>query len=209
MSERYWRDLDDWALAHVEPDGSLVDHGRPVQLDALDRVMPGRSLSGCTTPAAIPMGGPQGRGPAAGPAPGVAAAGRRPSGAFVHTTGEPGQIWSDGAYMSTAFLLALRRPPSAIVKPSTRTRALDEAANQLGRYAQVLVVRSPACRSMGSTPGATPLGRTGRPLALDLVPLGRLVRHEPRRRAGGPGRPAPPIPGAPAWPSSSPPCNGW
>src|SRR3954471_19987255 len=61
-----------------------------------------------------------------------------PSGAFVHATGEPGQIWSDGAYMSTAFLLALA---TAERDRTTLDQgwALEEAANQLGRYAQALM----------------------------------------------------------------------
>ena len=44
VREQYWRGLERWALAHVEPDGGLVEHGRPVPLDALDRVMPGQIL---------------------------------------------------------------------------------------------------------------------------------------------------------------------
>jgi unsaturated rhamnogalacturonyl hydrolase len=139
MRERYWRDLDDWALAHVEPDGSLVDHGRPVQLDALDRVMPGlilirlhdagRDPDGRFLKAVVLLRDRLRAWPRlAGDS----------SGAFVHTTAHQGQIWSDGAYMSTAFLLALataERDRTAL----DEGWALDEAANQLGRYAQALM----------------------------------------------------------------------
>jgi unsaturated rhamnogalacturonyl hydrolase len=133
---RYLEYLKAWGDAHVLPDGTAVDRdalGRPVPvaLRSLDFLNPGRlavTLFALTGENRYRLAARKVR---AQLAPGAYP--RTTDGGFWHGRGVPGQLWADGTYMSTAFLLAY-----AEVFAGEEAAARDEAALQLEVYGRHL-----------------------------------------------------------------------
>jgi len=130
---RYLAYLKAWGDAHVLPDGTAVDRdGRgnpvPVVFRALDFLNPGRlavTLFALTGEARYERAARKVRDQ-------FDAYPRTADGGFAHGRGVPGQLWADGAYMSTAFLLEYGQ----VFPDGGASR--DEAARQLEVYGRHL-----------------------------------------------------------------------
>jgi len=125
--------LKAWGDAHVLPDGTAVDRDAlgnpvPVAFRALDFLNPGRlavTLFALTGEARYERAARKVRDQ-------FDAYPRTADGGFAHGRGVPGQLWADGAYMSTAFLLEYGQ----VFPDGGASR--DEAARQLEVYGRHL-----------------------------------------------------------------------
>lgn len=92
-----------WGESRVRPDGTVVDSdGSAVSFWALDHLMPGAVLARLHST----TGDPRYRRALLAMRAALAAWPRTANGGFWHTVRSRGQLWADGAYMSTTFLLA-------------------------------------------------------------------------------------------------------
>lgn len=126
---RYATYLRRWGEARVRPNGVVIDSdGTAVDFWAWDNLMPGRVLAvlGRET------GDPRYRKALEIMRASIAGWGRTRAGAYWHNRRATGQVWADGGYMLSSFLLGY----ASLVPGGGAAR--DEAANQLVRYAQVL-----------------------------------------------------------------------
>lgn len=126
---RYLAYIRRWGEAHVRLDGTVVEPGgKAVEFHSLDNLMPGRVLAILYREtgeqryrlAVERMRRQYDTWP------------RTANGGFWHARGAKGQLWADGAFMSTFFLLEYGRtfPDNG--------RSRDEAARQLLAYAEHL-----------------------------------------------------------------------
>lgn len=122
-----------WGDARVRADGAVVDRDArgnavPVDFWALDLVMPGQMLATlfrATGEERYRLAARRVRAQLDGWP-------RAANGGFWHSRRSPGQLWADGAFMSTSFLVAY----ASTFPDGGRSR--DEAARQLLAYAGVL-----------------------------------------------------------------------
>lgn len=123
---RYLDYIRRWGEAHVRSDGTVVEgDGTPVVFSSLDSLMPGGLLARLHEV----TGGERYRLAARRMRAELDSWPRTTNGGFWHARRATGQLWADGAFMSTFFLLAYERA----FDDAGRSR--EEAVRQLLAYA--------------------------------------------------------------------------